>query len=180
MLERVEIEVLLTLAEELHFGRTAERLRLSTGQVSRILKRLERQIGAALFTRTSRVVALTEIGGRLVDDVKPHIEGVEAAVRCAKEAARGVGGTLRAAFLGAAAGQLLIKAVALFSNRYPDCEVHIHEAQVHDARQRLASRAVDVLITALPVRGVEVGPVLLSDRNSSPFPPATDWPSAPK
>jgi DNA-binding transcriptional LysR family regulator len=163
VLERAQVEVLLTLAEELHFGRTAERLRLTTGQVSRILKRLERQIGATLFTRSSRVVALTPLGARLVDDVKPHIEGVKEAVQRAVKAGRGAGGTLRAAFVGAAAGQLLLKAVALFGSRYPECEVHIHEAQIHDARQRLSSQEIDVLVTALPVRGVRVGPVLLAE-----------------
>ncbi|MGP3919257.1 LysR family transcriptional regulator [Nonomuraea sp. 10N515B] len=54
MLERPEIEVFLTLAEELHFGRTGERLRISTGSVSQTIKKLERMIGAPLFERTSR------------------------------------------------------------------------------------------------------------------------------
>ncbi|CAM3763104.1 LysR family transcriptional regulator [Kibdelosporangium persicum] len=163
MLERTETEVLLALAEELHFGRTAERLRLTTSQVSRTVKSLERRIGAPLFARTSRAVALTSIGARLVEDLRPHVKGMDAAVRTAIEAGRGVSGTLRVAFVGAAAGQLLLKAVALFGSRYPDCEVHIHEAQVHDACERVYSGAVDVLITGLPVRGVRVGPVLLSE-----------------
>ncbi|WP_258314428.1 LysR family transcriptional regulator [Streptomyces sp. Act143] len=159
----METEVLLTLAEELHFGRTAERLRLTTSQVSRIVKSLERRVGASLFARTSRVVTLTSIGAALVADLKPHVRGMDAAVRKAVEAGRGVHGTLKVAFLGAAAGQLLLKAVALFGARHPDCGVSLHEAQVHDACARLLDGDVDVLITALPVRGVRVGPVLLSE-----------------
>ncbi|MET8301151.1 LysR family transcriptional regulator [Micromonospora sp. NPDC005211] len=65
MLERYEIETFLTLAEELHFGRTGERLRVSTGRVSHVVRKLERRIGAPLFERTSRVVRLTPIGVRL-------------------------------------------------------------------------------------------------------------------
>ncbi|GGN35095.1 LysR family transcriptional regulator [Actinoplanes campanulatus] len=163
MLERSETEVLITLAKELHFGRTADHLRLTTGQVSRIVQRMERRIGTALFTRTSRIVALTPIGATLVEELAPHIEGIDAAVRRAVEAGRGVTGTLRTAFLGAAAGQLLLKAVALFGVRHSDCEVHIHEAQVHDAYDRLLTGAVDVLIAVLPAHGVQVGPVLLSE-----------------
>ncbi|WP_316522109.1 helix-turn-helix domain-containing protein [Kitasatospora brasiliensis] len=56
MLERVEAEVFLALAEELHFGRTAERLHLTTGRVSQVVRKLERRIGGPLFDRTSRSV----------------------------------------------------------------------------------------------------------------------------
>ncbi|MFC7246706.1 LysR family transcriptional regulator [Catellatospora aurea] len=164
MLERTEAEVLLTLAQELHFGRTAEQLRMTTGQVSRIVKRLERRIGADLFVRTSRSVALTTIGACLVEELTPHLAGIDSAVRRAVEAGRGISGTLRVGFLGAGAGQLLLKAVALFGVRQPDCAVHINEAQVHDAYERVFSGAVDVLITVLPVRGVRVGPQLLSEQ----------------
>ncbi|MGF6889429.1 DNA-binding transcriptional LysR family regulator [Nocardia sp. GAS34] len=163
MLERSEAEVLLTLAEQLHFGRTADRLRLTTGQVSRIVKRLERRIGADLFVRSSRAVALTPIGAQLVGQLAPHVAGIEAAVQRAIEAGRGVAGTLRVGFLGAGAGHTLLKAIALLGARYPDCEVHIQEAQVHDAMDRVRSGAVDVLISVLPVSGVRVGPVLLSE-----------------
>lgn len=58
-MERKEIEVLLTLAEELHFTRTAERVHVSTAAVSQIVSRVERRLGTALFTRTTRRVELT-------------------------------------------------------------------------------------------------------------------------
>ena len=58
MLERHELEAFLTLAEELHFGRTAERLRVSTARISQTIAKLERRIGVPLFNRTSRRVVL--------------------------------------------------------------------------------------------------------------------------
>lgn len=163
MLERIELEVLLALAEQLHFTRTAEQLRLSTGQVSRIVKRLERRIGADLFVRTSRTVTLTPIGAALVAELTPHVAGIQAALRRATAAGRGVSGRLRAGFVGAGAGQLLLRTVGLLGARHPDCEIHIQEAQVHDACQRVFNGTLDVLITALPVAGVHVGPVLLAE-----------------
>ena len=63
MLERHEIEAFVTLAEELHFGRTAERLHVSTARVSQAIKRMELRVGVPLFERTSRRVELTEAGG---------------------------------------------------------------------------------------------------------------------
>jgi DNA-binding transcriptional LysR family regulator len=52
VVEQRDIEIFLTLAEELHFGRTAERLHVSTARVSQTIKKLERRIGAALFERS--------------------------------------------------------------------------------------------------------------------------------
>lgn len=60
-----DIEIFLTLAEELHFGRTAERLHLTHARVSQVIKKQERAIGADLFYRTSRSVRLTPIGEQL-------------------------------------------------------------------------------------------------------------------
>ncbi|MBQ1012172.1 LysR family transcriptional regulator, partial [Micromonospora sp. M51] len=88
MLERYEVETFLTLAKELHFGRTAERLTVSTGRVSHIVKKLERRIGAPLFARTSRVVQLTPIGRQLAEELAPLVAGMDEAVRRATDAAR--------------------------------------------------------------------------------------------
>ena len=59
-----EIRVFLTLAEELHFGRTADRLGLTQSRVSQSLRALERKLGEDLVHRTSRRVALTAPGER--------------------------------------------------------------------------------------------------------------------
>jgi len=68
-MELRDIEIFLTLAEELHFGRTAERLRVSQARVSQAIRRQERRLGVALFDRTSRRVALTPVGRRLREDL---------------------------------------------------------------------------------------------------------------
>ncbi|RLP98851.1 LysR family transcriptional regulator [Micromonospora sp. CV4] len=163
MLERYEVETFLTLAEELHFGRTAERLRVSTGRVSHVVKKLERQIGAPLFARTSRVVRLTPIGRQLADDLTPHVAGIDAAVRRAVDAGRGVTGTLRVAFLGEWTAPVLLRAVALFSERHPDCTVEVHEAQLSNTRAGLLDGSTDVLIASYPFDGMVNGPALLSE-----------------
>lgn len=64
-MDTAEIEVFLTLAEELHFGRTAERLRMPQPRVSRLIASMERRAGGALFERTSRRVRLTPLGAQL-------------------------------------------------------------------------------------------------------------------
>lgn len=166
MLERHELEVLLTLAEELHFGRTAERVGITSSRVSQTVKKLERMIGAPLFERTSRQVRLTAIGRQLAADLAPLAAEMNDAVRRAIHAGRGITGELRVGFLSAIAGQLLLKAVAQFSQRHPDCEVHIHETQGHDAVTRLRDGAIDVLITDILIAAqpdVVAGPILMSE-----------------
>ncbi len=77
LLERLETQIFLTLAEELHFGRTAERLRITTGRVSQVIKKLERRIGSRLFDRNSRAVRLTAIGRQLADRTGTGLAGRE-------------------------------------------------------------------------------------------------------
>ncbi|WBB66532.1 LysR family transcriptional regulator [Micromonospora sp. WMMD812] len=163
MLERYEVETFLTLADELHFGRTAERLRVTTGRVSHVIKRLERRIGAPLFARTSRVVRLTPIGQQLADDLRPLVAGIDEAVARAVDAGRGLTGTLRVAFLGEWTAPVLLRAVALFTERHPDCEVEVREVQLFNSRPSLLDGSVDVLIAAYPFDGMATGPVLLTE-----------------
>ncbi|GAB3152917.1 LysR family transcriptional regulator [Micromonospora sonneratiae] len=163
MLERHEVETFLTLAGELHFGRTAERLRVTTGRVSHVIKKLERRIGAPLFERTSRVVHLTSIGRRLADDLTPLVAQMDAAVRRAVDAGRGIAGELRVAFLGEWTAPVLLRAVSLFTERHPDCEVHVHEAQLSNSRASLLDGSIDILIASYPFDGMACGPALLSE-----------------
>ncbi|SOD62264.1 DNA-binding transcriptional regulator, LysR family [Streptomyces zhaozhouensis] len=83
-----QIECLLTLADELHFGRTAERLGCSQSRVSQLVAALERRLGVRLVDRTSRRVALTRFGGQFVDEVRPAYETLTAVIAGAHERAR--------------------------------------------------------------------------------------------
>ncbi|TDB81848.1 LysR family transcriptional regulator [Actinomadura sp. KC216] len=165
MLERHEIEAFVTLTEELHFGRTAERLHMSTGRISQIIAKLERRVGVPLFDRTSRRVEPTAVGRRLYTDVRPAWDQINAAVDQAISTGRGLTGTLRAAFVGAAAGQLLAGVTELFRKRQPDCDVQLREAQIADAVPWLRSGEIDVALDTFPIEepGITSGPVLVSE-----------------
>ncbi|GAB3845422.1 hypothetical protein GCM10029963_23700 [Micromonospora andamanensis] len=164
MLERHEIETFLTLADELHFGRTAERLGVTTGRISHVIRKLERRIGAPLFERTSRVVRITPIGRQLADELAPLVEQMDAALRRAVEAGRGVTGQLRVAFLGEYLAPVLLKAVRLFSARHPDCEVDVREVQLATSRASLLEGSIDVLVASYPFDGMACGPALMVER----------------
>ncbi len=165
MMERQELETFLTLAEELHFGRTAERLLLSQARVSQTLKKLERKIGAPLFERTSRVVRMSPLGRQLYEDVAPLHAQLEAALARAKDAARGVEGELNVGFLGSGAGSLTAPILAAFRARCPGCAVTMRETQFKDPLGALRGGDVDLLFTCLPVRepDLAVGPVVIEE-----------------
>ncbi|MEV0317351.1 LysR family transcriptional regulator [Streptomyces sp. NPDC050658] len=171
-MERQELQTFLTLAEELHFGRTAERLLLSQARVSQTVKRLERKIGAPLFERTSRRVQMSPLGRQLYADLAPlHLE-MEAALARAKDAARGVDGELTLGFLGSGAGTLTGAILETFRTRCPRCEVRMREVQFEDPLGALRSGVADVLFTCLPVAepDLTVGPVVINEPRALALP----------
>ncbi|MEU3554400.1 LysR family transcriptional regulator [Streptomyces fragilis] len=163
-MERQEIEIFLTLAEELHFGRTAERVGVSQSRVSRTVARLERRIGARLFDRTSRQVAVTPIGEQLRADLAPAWRAVEEAVTRAMAAGRGITGSLRIGFSGAFTGHLLHSVAEAFGRRHPGVDVQIRQVQISDPFGPLRAGEVEVQITEPPMTepDLTLGPVLVS------------------
>jgi DNA-binding transcriptional LysR family regulator len=165
MLERHELDAFVILAEELHFGRTAERLGVSTTRISQTIRKLERRVGVPLFDRTSRRVALTAAGRQLHDDIQPAWAQIAAGLRRAVEAGRGMTGELLVGFVGAAGGQLMLRVSEVFRRRHPDCDVRIREAQIAEVMPWLHDGGVDVALTPFPVQEplLEAGRVLVRE-----------------
>jgi DNA-binding transcriptional LysR family regulator len=155
-----ELECFLVLSDELHFGRTAERLYLSQSRVSQLLQSLERRIGAPLFDRTSRRVALTPLGKEFLTSLRPAYARLEGVVENAREYAAAVKGTLRIGFQGAATDEILA-AMSAFRSRNPNCLISVCELPLNDPFGGLRRRMVDAAVVLLPVAedDLVVGPV---------------------
>ncbi|MFC8587717.1 LysR family transcriptional regulator [Streptomyces sp. NPDC057217] len=165
MLEKMELQVFLVLADELHFGRTAERLSISAGRVSQIVKALEERVGARLFQRSSRSVALTSIGCDLHEDLQIGYDRIQQGLARAAEAAGRPAELLRVGYVGALAGQVVHRAAQSFGEDKAGGPVRPREVQVVDALGRLRGSEVDMLVISLPVSApdIVVGPVLFSE-----------------
>lgn len=98
MLEMREIEAFLAVAEELHFGRAADRLHVTTSSVSQMIRALERRVGAPLFNRTSRWVQLTPIGRQLLDEWRPAMHRLTDGLVTAQHSAGAVAANLRVGY----------------------------------------------------------------------------------
>lgn len=154
------------LAEELHFGRAAERRRVSPQRVSQVIQALERRIGGALFERTSRRVVLTELGHQFRDQVRPHYQGIQQAVASATATARGLAGTLRVGAFSALWAKLFVDAGDALRRTQPAVDLDVQEISAGDAFTPLLRGEVDVMNASLPVAepGITTGPVLLAEQ----------------
>ncbi|MGK5675103.1 LysR family transcriptional regulator [Micromonospora sp. URMC 106] len=164
-MERHEIEAFLTLAEELHFRRTSERLGLAQGRVSQTIKQLERRIGVPLFERNSRRVTLTPVGRELRDDLAPAYRQVEAAYARAVAYARGVDGVVRVGFSSQWVADLVLDAGKEFRKKYPRCAVELHEVPLNNPLGPLRAGDFDLQLSEFPVAEPDLttGPVIFSE-----------------
>jgi DNA-binding transcriptional LysR family regulator len=155
-----ELECFLILAEELHFGRTGERMYVSQGRVSQLVRALERRVGARLVDRTSRRVRLTPLGEDFLAALRPAYAALHGAVEEARSAARGVSGPLRIGFQGVV-GDGFMDVVGEFEDRYPGCPTRITELPLSDPFGALQRDEVDTAVVLVPVAEPELvlGPV---------------------
>lgn len=162
-MELREIETFLVLAEELHFGRTAERLHLSQSRVSQTIQSMERSLGGRLFERTSRQVRLTALGELLRDSLLEPYEEIQRSVTAVREKATGITGELRISLVTfAAGGPRFDELVRVFERTHPACKVVVYEAFPGEALNRLRRGELDLVAHWLPLDqpGLTVGPVL--------------------
>ncbi|WP_109481759.1 LysR family transcriptional regulator [Paraburkholderia sp. C35] len=119
------VEVFLSVAQHRSFRKAAAELGVTPSAISQTVRVLEARIGAALFTRTTRSVGLTEAGERFLSRAKPAFEELVAA----SEVARGLGqrpaGLLRLSVPRAIVPILLEPLIASFCKAYPDVEVEL-------------------------------------------------------
>jgi DNA-binding transcriptional LysR family regulator len=158
-----ELRVFLTLAEELHFGRTAERLQLTPSRVSQSLRGLEHKLGAQLVHRTSRRVQLTRFGERFLADVRPAYDQLTGVLERTNVAARSLEGTLRLGLLsGPAGGAHLVEIIGAFEALHPECKVEVVQLSWDDPLRPLRENEVELMATWVPVKQPDlvVGPIL--------------------
>ena len=118
-----ELRIFLVLADELHFGRTAERIGISQPGVSEAVRVLESRLGVKLFDRTSRRVRLTPAGEELRRRLAPALSALKQALAETSDLSGDIRGLLRIGFVLTTEGPALSGLVAAFHDRYPACEV---------------------------------------------------------
>ena len=142
-----QLEAFVAVATELHFGRAAERLHLAAPTLSELIRRLERELGTPLFTRTTRRVALTSAGAELLTRSKGILDEIAAADAAVRRVAGGDAGTVRLGITPPVAPVLAPHLISRFTPGAPQVTVDVQRMWLPALADALTSGRVDVVIT---------------------------------
>lgn len=150
----------LAVAEELHFGRAATRLHMTQPPLTQAIAGLEQALGARLFDRTRRKVALTEAGAALLAPVRQLLAQAAQLPGVARDAALGERGRVRLAFVSTAGYELLPRWVRGWRDAAPGVALELIEATGDVQLEQLAQGEIDAGLLLLA--GARPGAALAS------------------
>jgi DNA-binding transcriptional LysR family regulator len=148
-METRELRYFVAVAEELHFGRAAQRLGMAQPPLSRAIRQLERQLGVTLLRRTSRSVALTEAGSVLLREGRAALDAVAAADRRTRRAMTGGPGVVLVTKAGAS-GELLAKMLDAYAAEPDAVAVDVQLCGIGEQERMLRDGRADVALLHLP------------------------------
>ena len=146
-MELRQLEAFVAVATELHFGRAAERLHMATPTLSELIRRLERELGTSLLTRTTRRVAMTSAGAELLARSKVILDEVAAADAAVRRVAAGEAGTVRLGITPPVAPVLAPHLISQFTTEAPHVTVNLQRMWLPAMTDALISGRIDVAIT---------------------------------
>jgi DNA-binding transcriptional LysR family regulator len=155
-----DLNAFVAVARERSFTRAAAHLGVSASALSQTIRGLEERLGMRLLTRTTRSVALTDAGERLIATVGPHLEGIETGLAALSELRDKPAGRIRITAVDHAAETILWPALSKFLSDYPD--VHV-ELTVDNTLRDIVSERFDAGIrmgerVARDMIAVRIGP----------------------
>jgi DNA-binding transcriptional LysR family regulator len=141
-----QLRTFVALAEELSFTRAAERLFVGQQAVSKSVRQLERELGVELVERTTHDVRLTAAGAALLEAGRPVLAAADAAFAAAREAGRGLTGTIRVGVSPAVSPLDRQEVVDVLRRGAPDVSVSLLEVRPRDVRRLLRARELDLVL----------------------------------
>jgi DNA-binding transcriptional LysR family regulator len=157
MIELRHLRYFMMVAEELHFGRAAERLHMAQPPLSHQIRQLETELGFQLFYRTKRSVALTEAGQIFWGECRKIFWQLEQAVRTGQQVSRGELGQLAIAFVSSAAYSVLPQILRSFRSTVPQVRLELHELTTDQQIQWLREGRIDVGFVRPPIEDETLG-----------------------
>ena len=152
-MELRHLRYFVAVAEELHFSRAAVKLNIATPTLSAQIQALEAMLGAQLFTRKTRSVALTHVGKRFLEEARATIKLADHAELIGRQAARGETGSIAIGYIfSAACGGMVSSSIAEFSALHPDVSFDTRRMATIEQMKALLDGTLDVAFTRLPDR----------------------------
>ena len=156
-----QMKAFVAVAEHLHFKRAADVLFITQPALSRLIKGLEEELGAELFKRTTRQVALTEAGRLFLQECNQAFRHIERGVDLAHSAAAGDIGQLTVAYNDFAINGALPGILERFKELHPDVTVELLYMPSHEQYKAINDLLIDVgfLLGPMSVAGIDSLPV---------------------
>jgi DNA-binding transcriptional LysR family regulator len=142
-IELRHLRYFVTVAEELHFGRAAQRLHLAQPPLSQQIRRLEQSLGHPLFTRTSREVKLTSVGETLLPRARRTLRNVQEDLEEARSVGRGEAGSLKIGFIGSGMLTPVPAVLGQYRRKYPKVNLQLHEFYTARVMESLLDGTLD-------------------------------------
>src|SRR5882724_684310 len=152
-MELRQIRSFLSIAETLHFGRTAELIHLSQPALSLQIRALEEEVGVRLFERNRRKTTLTAAGVAFRDEAARALSKLDQAIRRARLAANGKLGLLRIGFISTAGTEIVPNIVGQFRESNPEVEFSLRAIPTADQVRMLETGSLDIGFLRLPIGG---------------------------
>lgn len=144
-MELRHLRYFIAVAEELHFGRAAQALGISQPPLSQQIQALEQELGARLFERTNRRVALSEAGRLFLEEARQVLAQVDKAADVARRAQLGELGEMKIGFTSSAPFNSSIpKAIYSFRQRFPAVHLNLKEMSSRDVADALLDESIEV------------------------------------
>jgi DNA-binding transcriptional LysR family regulator len=135
----------IAVAEELHFGRAAQRLHMSQPPLSLQIQALEQELGVALFLRAGHRTSLSEAGRELLPRARAVLAQAEAAKTAVQRVGRGESGVLELGFTGSLPlTPVMPRVLRDFRAAHPGVQLQLRELSTHEQIERLAQDRLDV------------------------------------
>lgn len=150
-----QLQAFVAVATELHFGRAANRLFIGQPTLSELIRKLERELGTPLLSRTTRHVELTEAGTELLARSRALLDGAAEAASAVRRIGTGERGTVRVGVTPPAAPVLLPHLQATLAQVAPEIEVVASRLWLPALEQAVADGTVDVGITVARLPDVD-------------------------
>ena len=152
-LELRQLRHFVTVAEELHFGRAAERLHMTQPPLSQSIAGLEELLGAPLFLRNRRQVTLTAAGAALLPEARRLLEDAGALPDLVRRVAEGSAGRLTLAFVSTADYSVLPAILQRYRAAFPEVQLVLREATSDVQTEELLDGRIDAGFVIPPLPG---------------------------
>ncbi len=140
----------VAVAEELHFGRAAERLRMTQPPLSRQIQKLERSVGVQLLQRDNRSVELTTAGAAFLTEARRLLGLADGALDHVRRIHAGSAGTVRIGFTATAAFGVLPSLLNRVGAAHPEIDLDLHELVTRDQIDGLLTGDLDLGLARPP------------------------------